>query len=114
MMRDETTISSMTSSSPRDPLLPPARLLLLLEGRAVYELAATYVIRRWLDPPRGDGHPVIVFPGFIASGISTRPLRQFLKRIGYTPYCWKQGRNLGLAASEPSRYVVFMAAGRSA
>lgn len=91
MMRDE-TISSTT-----DPLLPPARLLLLLEGRAVYELAATYVMRRWLDPPSGgDGHPVIVFPGFIASGMSTRPLRQFLKEIGYTPYCWKQGRNLGL------------------
>jgi len=39
---------------------------------------------------------VLVFPGFIASGTSTRPLRGFLDKTGYRSYCWKQGRNFGL------------------
>ena len=77
-------------------LAPPARWLLLMEGRAVYELASWYLVRPLLDLPPGDGHPVLVFPGFIASGISTRPLRRFLLDLGYAQHCWKQGRNLGL------------------
>jgi pimeloyl-ACP methyl ester carboxylesterase len=81
-----------------DALAPPPRWLLLCEGRAVYELASLWAVRPFLDLPRGDGHPVLVFPGFIASGTSTRPLRRFLKEQGYAAHCWKQGRNLGLQA----------------
>ena len=44
--------------------------------------------------PKGDGHPVIVFPGFLASGGSTRPMRGLLKDLGYTVYDWGLGRNL--------------------
>lgn len=77
-------------------LRPPSWWLLLSEGRAVYELAGSYVARLFLELPKGDGHPVLVFPGFIASGVSTKPLRGFLAEQGYTPYSWKQGRNLGL------------------
>jgi len=43
----------------------------------------------------GDSHSVLVLPGFMASDYSTRPLRRFLKRIGYAPYGWEIGRNLG-------------------
>ncbi len=75
---------------------PPPLLWQLLEGRALVELGAM----AWLYPllrmaPPGDGHPVLVLPGFLASGNSTYPLRQFLKSLGYAAHRWKLGRNLG-------------------
>ena len=61
-------------------LRPPSRTLLLLEGRAIQELGAFMLLRPWLAAaPRGDGHPVLVFPGLLASDFSTQPLRSFLK-----------------------------------
>ena len=45
--------------------------------------------------PRGDGHPVIVLPGFLAGPASTRVLRDVLVRLGYRTYDWGLGRNLG-------------------
>lgn len=45
--------------------------------------------------PRGDGHPVLVLPGFLASDRSTVPLRRFLGRLGYRCAGWELGRNLG-------------------
>ncbi len=78
------------------PISPPARGLLLLEGRALLELAALLpaypALRR---APRGDGHPVLVLPGFMASDSSTRALRRFLRDKGYRAHGWKLGRNLG-------------------
>jgi pimeloyl-ACP methyl ester carboxylesterase len=75
---------------------PPALYKLLLEARAPWELAALYATRRWLDRmPKGDGHPVLVFPGMLATDISTIPMRSQLKRFGYTPYAWQSGRNVG-------------------
>ena len=54
-------------------LRPPSRTLLLLEGRAIQELGAFMLLRPWLAAaPRGDGHPVLVFPGLLASDFSTR------------------------------------------
>ena len=79
------------------PVSPPSRTLLLLEGRALHELGAFMLLRPWLAAaPRGDGHPVLVFPGLLASDFSTQPLRSFLKAQGYAVHGWKQGRNLGL------------------
>jgi pimeloyl-ACP methyl ester carboxylesterase len=46
--------------------------------------------------PRGDGHPVLVLPGLVASDTSTRPLRSFPESRGYAVSGWRQGRNLGL------------------
>ncbi len=78
-------------------LRPPSRTLLLLEGRALQELGAFMLLRPWLAAaPRGDGHPVLVLPGLLASDFSTQPLRSFLKAQGYAVHGWKQGRNLGL------------------
>lgn len=45
--------------------------------------------------PRGDGHPVVVLPGFLAGPLSTRLLREVLARLGYQPYDWGLGRNIG-------------------
>ena len=45
--------------------------------------------------PRGDGHPVLVLPGFMASDLSTRVLRAFLRERGYQAHGWGLGRNRG-------------------
>jgi len=75
---------------------PPSKTLLLLEGRALPELAAFVGALPMLNlAPRGDGHPVLVLPGLIASDISTRPLRAFLKGRGYDVHGWGLGRNFG-------------------
>ena len=74
----------------------PGPWLLLLEARAPWEFAASFAAAPWLRRlPRGDGRPVIVYPGLGASDISTAPLRRLLLDRGYTPYGWKQGRNFG-------------------
>lgn len=46
--------------------------------------------------PKGDGHPVLVIPGFTASDLSTVPLRRFLEQKNYTVHPWRMGRNLGM------------------
>ena len=74
----------------------PSIGLRLLESRAVGEL----YLYAWMYPllhlaPKGDGHPVLVLPGFLASGSSTFPLRHILKRVGYKGHRWKLGRNMG-------------------
>ncbi len=71
--------------------------MLAFEARALLEFglfAQTLPLLR--RAPRGDGHPVLVLPGFTASDISTLPLRWFLKDRGYHAHGWDQGRNLGL------------------
>jgi pimeloyl-ACP methyl ester carboxylesterase len=79
------------------PLRPPSRTLMFLEGRAIHELGAFLGALPLLSlAPRGDGHPVLVLPGLIASDVSTRPLRAFLRNRGYVVKGWGQGRNLGL------------------
>src|SRR3979411_3429397 len=78
-------------------LRPPSRTLMFLEGRAISELGAFLGALPLLSlAPTGDGHPVLVLPGLVASDTSTRPLRSFLKGRGYAVSGWGQGRNLGL------------------
>jgi pimeloyl-ACP methyl ester carboxylesterase len=45
--------------------------------------------------PRGDGHPVLVLPGFLASDASTDPMRAYLRALGYDAHGWELGRNVG-------------------
>ncbi len=83
-------------SATAQTLRPPSRALMLLEGRAIHELGAFLGALPLLSlAPRGDGHPVLVLPGLVASDTSTRPLRSFLKSRGYAVSGWRQGRNLG-------------------
>jgi pimeloyl-ACP methyl ester carboxylesterase len=77
-------------------LKPPSRLLWLAEYRSLYELGFSLAAAPLLlTAPRGDGHPVLVLPGFMASDASTQALRAFLKVLGYDAYAWDLGRNLG-------------------
>jgi pimeloyl-ACP methyl ester carboxylesterase len=74
----------------------PGAFLMLLEGRAPAELVALIAALPWLRRlPRGDGHPVLVFPGMGASDLTTLPLRRFLQGLGYVTQAWGQGFNLG-------------------
>jgi pimeloyl-ACP methyl ester carboxylesterase len=87
---------SATMTDKKESLQPPSRLLMLAEARAFWEAGATLAIWPWLQlTPRGDGHPVFVLPGFMASDSSTTLLRRFLRGRGYHTHGWKQGRNFG-------------------
>lgn len=78
------------------PVRAPGLLKLLGEARAPLEYAASLAAAPWLlSAPRGDGHPVLVYPGFLASDFSTRPMRRLLKTLGHDVHGWEQGRNLG-------------------
>ena len=79
-----------------DPIKPPSRLLLLAEGRALWEAGAALALWPLLQlTPRGDGHPVLVLPGLVASDMSTKLLRRYLEGRGYDAHGWGLGRNLG-------------------
>ena len=81
-------------------LRPPGFVLMLAEARAVLEFNASLLLSPLLlRAPRGDGHPVLALPGFLASDISMAPLRHYLKQLGYDCYGSKMGRNLGGVAS---------------
>ncbi|MGY1836954.1 esterase/lipase family protein [Blastococcus sp. SYSU DS0510] len=56
-------------------------------------LAAGTPLLRWA--PRGEPHPVVVLPGWLASDVSTRTLRRWLGRLGYPAVGWDLGRNHG-------------------
>jgi pimeloyl-ACP methyl ester carboxylesterase len=75
----------------------PSWLLGLLEiPRALSEAASLIPARSMLKKlPRGDSHPVITLPGFLASGRSMRTVRKYLRVWGYDAQCWNLGRNLG-------------------
>src|ERR1700675_3083052 len=90
-------LKGATMSATAQTLRPPSKTLMFLEGGAIHELAACVGAWPLLSlAPRGDGHPVLVLPGLVASDTSTRPLRSFLKNRGYAVNGWGLGRNLGL------------------
>lgn len=85
--------------SPRDrgtnPHSPNKFLALTEPSRALGELAAFCALRPLLSfLPRGDGHGVLVLPGFMASDSSTMPMRHLLSQLGYEVTGWGLGRNL--------------------
>jgi pimeloyl-ACP methyl ester carboxylesterase len=43
--------------------------------------------------PRGNGEPVVVIPGFLGSDTYLMEMFNWLRRIGYTPYYSRIGRN---------------------
>jgi len=80
----------------RSPMVPPRRLHTLLEGRALLEIGLLPVFAPLLaSTPRGDGHPVLVVPGFTANDWTLGGLRRFLRSRGYRVYGWGFGQNKG-------------------
>src|SRR5437899_1921152 len=77
-------------------LRPPGLGLLLAEARGIFEFNASLLLSPLLmGAPRGDGHPVLTLPGFLASDLSMAPMRRYLKELGYDAYAWNNGRNIG-------------------
>jgi len=75
---------------------PPSAWLLALEVRALWEFSALLPAWPLLNrAPRGDGHPVVVFPGLTAHDISTAPLRRYLQLLNHSACGWDQGFNFG-------------------
>lgn len=85
-MAADTTRSHLSSRSSR--LLEPVRA----QAEFAAFTAALAGLRR---APRGDGHPVLVLPGLLAGDDSTRPLRWFLRDLGYESHGWRLGINRG-------------------
>lgn len=86
----------MTVVTYDQPIAPPSRLLMLAEGRALWEAAASVSLWPLLRlAPKGDGHAVLVLPGLEAGDDSTGLLRRYLQYRRYAPKGWGQGRNLG-------------------
>jgi len=84
------------------PVSAPSKLLTVFELRALGErvlMSASSPLLRNL--PKGDGHRVVVLPGFTADDRSTEPLRAVLSRLGYDTSGWGLGSNLG-----PNREIV--------
>ena len=65
-------------------------------GRAFTEYGLSLPFRKFTSKTvAGDGHPVLVLPGFMASDSSTRVLRNFIQDKGYNAIAWELGRNRG-------------------
>jgi len=77
-------------------LRPPGLGLLLAEARGIFEFNTSLLLSPLLmRAPRGDGHPVLTLPGFLASDLSMAPMRRYLTELGYETHAWRMGRNTG-------------------
>lgn len=89
----------LDSLPPPQPVTAPPFVALLREVRVLADFR-----RGWRIGPamatdhEGDGRPVMVLPGFLASDGSTVMLRRTLRACNYWAYGWGQGRNLGVRA----------------
>src|SRR6201746_1121166 len=87
---DETT----PAEEPR--LRAPGLFWILAEARRLLGLNSSLLLSPLLLRARkGDGHPVLALPGFLASDLSMAPMRRYLKELGYDTHAWEMGRNLG-------------------
>ncbi|MEH6571131.1 MAG: alpha/beta hydrolase [Halioglobus sp.] len=79
---------------------PPHWSLALTEApRVAIELASLALTKSRLEKlPRGDGHGVMVIPGFMGDDPFNNALVNFLNGLGYRASGWQMGRNLGPAS----------------
>jgi len=82
----------------QDPVYqrPNRRLMMAEAPRTLSEIASlSFAMPALSLAPRGDGHPVLVMPGFGAGDRSTGVIRGFLSSLGYRSHTWNLGTNLG-------------------
>jgi pimeloyl-ACP methyl ester carboxylesterase len=71
----------------------------LLEPRALLEMVALPgALPMLARTPRGDGHPVLLLPGFMADEVTLVALKLFLESRGYEVQTWGFGRNVGFSS----------------
>jgi len=74
----------------------PHPLHSVLEARALVELAALpWSIPALMSAPYGDGHPVLLLPGFMGDEATLVALKRYLQNRGYQVETWGFGRNVG-------------------
>ena len=79
-----------------NPPAAPGIVRLALEMRAPWELGLALAAYPFMKAsPKGDGHPVLVFPGLAAGDATTLVIRRFLNNLGYSAHAWEQGLNFG-------------------
>jgi hypothetical protein len=90
----------------------PSLLHSALEWRAFLEMATLPYALPWLlNLPKGDGQPVLLLPGFMASEVTMIALQAFLRNRGYDVSHWGFGRNVGFqpkhakAVEQKIRYI---------
>lgn len=84
------------ASTPAPPQPPLIRHSVTEVGRVFLEMGSSALLRPLLRRlPRGDGHSIIVLPGFMAADASTAGLRRFLNEQGYHALPWGLGRHGG-------------------
>lgn len=78
-------------------IAPPAIGLAVTElHRALLELSSLGLSRPLLNRlTPGDGHGVLLLPGFLGDDGYNASLRRYLDQLGYQTSGWDQGRNLG-------------------
>jgi len=90
-IRREAAVDSKNARADRSPQQPeplPAPPLrnLLLEARWMAEWFSGVLAGNLVDLPEGDGHGVLLLPGFLAGDGSLAPMSRLLRRLGYRTY----------------------------
>ena len=91
----------------KESVKPPSLWLTLVDpARTVAEATSILAYYPYLRSlPKGDGHPVVVFPGFIVNDWNNAPVIRYLRVQGYHATGWKRGLNLGQGLIEPSSLI---------
>ena len=77
----------------------PRLLHQIIEPRALLEVTALpWSLPLLARTPRGDGHPVLLLPGFMADEGTLIVLKLFLQNRGYEVQTWGFGRNIGFSS----------------
>ncbi|WP_418314926.1 lipase family alpha/beta hydrolase [Piscinibacter sakaiensis] len=82
----------------QQPELQPSSPSWTLLGTEPIRAAFEYVSMQFMPQhalPRGDGHPVVIFPGLGTDHRATSPLKSFCEKLGYSTYDWGKGFNTG-------------------
>jgi pimeloyl-ACP methyl ester carboxylesterase len=95
--------SDLVPDALRSAITPPSSLLTLGElVRVGFEASALMMSLPWLSvSPMGDGHAVLVIPGFGTNDTATLLLRTFLKSRGHSVHTWDLGYNLDHRTTGP-------------
>ncbi len=91
---------------------PPWTLTGLEPARAAIEYAGMRIMDR-SNLPRGDGHPVVIFPGLASDKHAIGPLKGFCQDLGYAACDWGRGFNIG-PQGDPDEWLDDLAAHVSA
>ncbi|MDX3910865.1 MAG: alpha/beta fold hydrolase [Sphingobium sp.] len=91
--------AALSDSLARGAVAPSKALLAGEVGAFLHMRWAAAFGRAVPLPVQGEGRPVLVLPGFMASDNTTARLRRSLAGAGFAVHGWGLGRNLGVSAN---------------